>query len=249
VLVLAAGSMLDCDAVTLVEVAATAGFDGVGLRLSGPHQVIDPVGLRRHADGLGVTIHDTEVHRIGANESDATDLIERSAAIGATALLVVSDLSDRRVTVARVSALEEECRRHGLVLGLEYMAWTDPSTSAAAVEVARATGCRVVVDLLHHTRVGEGSDALDAVVGSGTLGWVQLCDAPIAAPLDGDLVHEARHGRLPPGLGELPLRTLLAHVPADVVVSVEVQSDTLLALPPAERACLLHDTARAVLTG
>jgi hypothetical protein len=58
---------------------------------------------------------------------------------------------------------------------------------------------------------------------------------------------EARHGRLTPGTGILPLRALLARVPAAVTISVEVQSDDLLALSPGERARLLHDAATAVL--
>lgn len=36
-LILAAGSMLDADAETVVDAASVAGFDGVGLRLTGPH--------------------------------------------------------------------------------------------------------------------------------------------------------------------------------------------------------------------
>jgi hypothetical protein len=76
---------------------------------------------------------------------------------------------------------------------------------------------------------------------------VQLCDAPLPAPADGDLVHEARHGRLPPGAGELPLGELLECVPDGIVISVEVQSTVLGELPPAERARLLHDAARGVI--
>ena len=124
----------------------------------------------------------------------------------------------------------------------------------AAVEVARATGCQLVVDVLHHVRVGAGAHELDVIAAAGVLGWLQLCDA--AGELDATrrtaqaaLLHEARHGRLAPGQGELPLQTLLASVPAGTVVSVEVQSDQLLAVPAADRARLLHDAARVVLGG
>ena len=248
-LVLAAGSMLDCGASTIVGAAAAAGFDGVGLRLSGEHAVTEPDALRRWAEGVGVSIHYTEVYRVGAAAVDPVPLIEVSAAVGATALLVVSDVPDRATTLRRVAELTELCRARGLELGLEYMAWTDPASPLDAIDVARATGCRLVVDVLHHTRVGAGVEELDAIVSSGTLGWVQLCDALLAPPEDGDLLHEARHGRLAPGEGELPLRALLARVPDDVVVSVEVQSDALATVGLVERARLLHDAARRVLGG
>jgi sugar phosphate isomerase/epimerase len=127
------------------------------------------------------------------------------------------------------------------------MAWTTPSSPAAAVAMAAATGARVVVDLLHHVRVGAGADEFAAVVTSGRLGWVQLADAPATTP--SDLVDEARHGRLPPGEGGLPLAALLAAIPDGVAASVEVQSDALVAsLAPVERARRLADAARAVLS-
>ena len=77
-----------------------------------------------------------------------------------------------------------------------------------------------------------------AVVESGTLGWVQICDALLEPPAD--LIHEARHQRLAPGSGELPLAELLACLDADVTISVEVQNDALLGVPPIDRARLLH---------
>ena len=246
-LVLAAGSLLDCDAPTVVDAAAATGFDGVGLRLSGPHAVADAAALRRRVDGLGVSIHDTEVVRVGTDTTDPVIMIECSAALGATAVLMVSDLHEQDDTIRRVTELTEICARNRLVLGLEYMSWTDPSKTLAAVDVARATGCRLVVDLLHHVRVGAGVGELDAIVAAGVLGWVQVCDAPLSPPPDGNLVHEARHGRLPPGRGELPLRELLERVPDGVVISVEVQSDALALTDHIERARLLHDSARELL--
>jgi sugar phosphate isomerase/epimerase len=246
-LILAAGSMLDVPADILVDVAADAGFDGVGLRLSAEHGSGDLRALRARAERYGIVVHDTEVHRIDTGATDPGVLIERSVAVGASALLVVSDLADRARTRDALGHLTDRCHRAGLEVALEYMAWTTPSTPADAVAMAREVGCVLVVDVLHHVRVGAGRTELDEVVDRGVLGWVQLCDAPASAT--GDLVHEARHGRLPPGHGALPLVELLASVPTGTPISVEVQSDELRRLPPAERARLLHDTARSVLAG
>lgn len=247
-LVLAAGSLLDHPAEAVLEAAAGAGFDGVGLRLSGEHAVADPARLGALAASLGLTVHDVEVYRIDASATNPEPLLDAAAAASAAALLVVSDLPDRPATLDALASLRAACDRRRLRLGLEYMAWTDPSDPLGAIDVAAATGCELVVDLLHHVRVGAGAAELDAIVASGRLGWVQLCDAPPTAPTGREaLIHEARHGRLAPGAGGLDLAPLLARVPSGVTVSVEVQSDGLSSVPAGERAQRLHDAARAVL--
>lgn len=247
-LILAAGSMLDQTPTTMIDAAAAAGFDGVGLRISNPptaaHVVTDPSAVRRYAEGRAITIHDAEVYRIGSGD-DPTPLVEGTAAVGASALLVVSDTMTRADTIAGIAELVGLADPLGIRVAIEYMAWTDPSRPLDAVAIALETGCQVVVDLLHHVRVGADAADLLAVVESGTLGWVQVCDAPAAVP--DDLVDEARHGRLAPGAGALPLAELLACFDADVTISVEVQNDSLLAIDPTERAQLLFDAARSVL--
>lgn len=244
-LALAAGSLLDADALTMVEAAAAAGFAAVGVRL--PDQAAMDrralTAVRSRADALGLRVHDVEVHRIGAG-SDIGPLADAAAVLGAPSVLVVSDLPDRTATLEALGAVAERCRAAGVTAALETMAWTTPSSPLDAVAMADATGCVVLVDVLHHIRVGAGPEELRAVVRSGRLGWVQLCDAPAAAPAD--LLHEARHGRLPPGDGALPLADLLAAVPAATMLSVEVQSDALRRLPPGERAALLYRTAATV---
>jgi len=181
------------------------------------------------------------VHRIGT-DSDPTELFETAAALGATAVLVVSDLADLAATTSELERLVLHADRLGLAVGLEYMAWTTPSTAGDALAVARRTGCRLVVDVLHHHRTGAGAAALREIVDAGVLGWLQLCDAPAAAA--DDLLYEARHDRLPPGHGELPLAALLGELPADVTISVEVQSDHLAGAHDAlARARLLHTRA------
>jgi sugar phosphate isomerase/epimerase len=249
-LFLAAGCALDVDARTLVEAAAQAGFDGVGLRLSHDHALevgaLAGVGalLREH----GLRLHDAEVHRISDATPDPAPLIDAAAALGASHVLVVSDLADDAQTIDQLGRFAQRCRAAGMTAALEYMAWTNPRSSAGAIRMAEAADSVIVVDLLHHHRLGEGVDQLRDVVASGRLGWVQLCDAPAESPDGHDaLIDEARHRRLPPGEGRLPLSALLQAVPAGTPISVEVQSDVLARLPLVERAALLHRTAAAVL--
>ncbi len=246
--------MLDQPDEIVIDAAADAGFDGVGLRVSPTMRSSDIETSRCTPRRQGLMVHDTEVlsHR-RRMQPDPRPLIEQSAAIGRRPRC--SSCPTCR-TVRRPGGVDgtdgDDAEQHGVRVGLEYMAWTNPSAPVDAIDIADETGCVLLVDVLHHVRVGAGIDELDAIVESGRLGWVQLCDAPLASPagstLD-SLIHEARHGRVPPGHGELPLRELLARLPADVTISVEVQSDTLLAMQPLARARLLHDASRSVLAG
>ena len=250
-LILAAGCALDTPPLELVRAAAAAGFDGVGLRLSHDH-ACSADGLIAIGDEIrahGLVLHDVEVHRITMHAGDPGPLIDAAAAAGARHLLVVSDIADDEMTVAELRRCAQRCAAAGITAALEYMAWTNPASSTRAVAMAEAADMCIVVDLLHHHRLGEGVEELRALVAGGRLGWVQLCDAPAAAPGNGieGLIDEARHRRMPPGHGGLPLRELLAEVPAHVPISVEVQSDELLSLAVIERSALLHRAASTVL--
>lgn len=249
----AAGSALDADARSLVEAAAHAGFDGVGLRFTDEH-ALSTAGvaeMRTLLASTGMRLFEAEVHRIGEETLDPSPLIDTAATLGASHVLVVSRLDDAR-TLDELGRFAEACRAAGMVAALEYMAATNPRSAAGAVAMAQAADTVIVVDLLHHHRLGLGADELRDVVASGRLGWVQVCDAPAVAPGDdptdaATLLAEARHHRLPPGEGELPLLELLRVVPAGTPISVEVQSDALAHMPVAERAALLHRAAATVL--
>lgn len=248
-LTLAAGSLLDASATELLSAAGAAGFDGIGLRMSGEHALESPADFAEDLNAAGMTVLDAEVHRIDGDTPDAVPLalIEAAAAVGAEHLLIVSDLDDEPATAAAMQRCSTACRDAGVTPALEYMAWTMPHDSAGAIRLADSTGCVIVVDLLHHLRVGGTAGDLDAIVASGLLGWVQLSDAPLTPPHD--LLHEARHDRRAPGDGSLPLMELLAHVPSTVPLSVEVQSDALgRRMNPSSRARFLHDRTRTMFT-
>lgn len=258
-LVLAAGSMLDVGPNRLIEVAAAAGFDAVGLRL-GADDLADPTRLVAVAEAArrsSIVVHDVEVVRIPADGSaddglpaGAAALIDAAAVLGEASVLVVSDHPDRDHTAAVLERLVRRADRRSVTIALEYMAWTTPADPRGALEMARRTGCRVVVDVLHHHRVGAGLDAFAEVVEAGVLGWLQLCDVDPVPPFDrAGLVHEARHGRLVPGAGAADLAAFVGLLPPGVPVSVEVQSDALLALSPPARAARLSAAALAVLSG
>ena len=236
------------------DAAAAAGYDAAGLRLD-PRTTTpaDAAALRRRADDLGLAVLDLEVVRLGPDRpfDDHLRLLELAGILGARFLLTVSVHPTGAGTAADLARLAAAARGAGPRVAVEFMRFTGIRTLADALELVRALGDdapAVLVDALHLQR-GGGSPADLAALPAGTVGYLQLCDAPAAAPAD--LAEEARHHRLPPGTGDLPLAGLLAHGPAGVPLSVEVQSDRLAAeLAPVERARrLLADTRRVLAAG
>ena len=250
---LAAGALLDHPPSEVVRVAAATGWDALGLRFDPPGP--DEAGVRELRRLLGeqpVELLDVEFVRLGpgADGSWHRRLVEMATALGARHLLVVSVHPDPERTVADFAALCETAGAAGDVRPvLEFMRFTAVPRLADAVAVVRAAGRGgVLVDALHLHRGGTAPAAL-AGVDETLLPYLQLCDAPRDGPDDPEaLAHEARHARLPPGEGELPLHDMLAAVPA-VPLSVEVTSDALLAVPVAERAAALLAATRALLSG
>lgn len=254
-LVMAAGSFLDLNCEELHEVClGVKHLSGFGLRVSGEHNVKKDRwaewGAAVKANGLKV--FDVEVYRIGSelgpHIASVEELIHLAAVIGAENILVVGDSRDRDVVEQELRRIVSIATDAGVGVGLEYMAWTMPQTLDDARYLAEVTGCRLVVDVLHHSRLGATADDLALIVEAGVLGWVQVCDVLGSTPTDtAALIDEARHKRVVPGQGILPLRELLAVVPSSTTFSIEVQSDDLLRVDPKERVLLLANAAREVL--
>jgi sugar phosphate isomerase/epimerase len=227
---LAAGTLPGTDAADTIRIASEAGFALVGLRPD-PSRLESSYAraTRQVADDCGMTILDVEVIRLGVTAPDViAGLIDFAAAVRASYLLVVSDDPDTERTIDRFAGLCQDASGSGLRPVLEFMAFTAVQDLGAARRVVAASGQPgggILVDALHLARSG-GSPADLAGVDASLLPYLQLCDGPRHGPGDVEaMANEARHGRLLPGSGELPLADLLAVTPG-VTASVEVQSDT-----------------------
>jgi sugar phosphate isomerase/epimerase len=105
----------------------------------------------------------------------------------------------------------------------------------------------VLVDAWHHFRSGADHLALRALPGERVIG-LQLDDGPAAA--ESDLPTASLHDRRLPGDGDLDLPALLAalaDIGAVAPVGVEVFSDELHALDPAEIGRRAGTAARGLL--
>jgi len=225
----------------LVTIAARAGFDSVGLRVSpatdeerpwpmAPGSAMLADTVRRCAD-TGVTVLDAEAvrlgprlgpglgPRLGSGRTDFTPFLDAAAELGARYVNAICEDPDLGRLTEEFARLVADARGYGIRPVVEFMAYRSVHTLAAATAVAaKSGGGGILVDALHVQRCGVGLDALRAL-DPGLVGYVQLCDAPLAAPAD--QVAEARSARLLPGDGALPIAGLLAALPDGVPVSVE----------------------------
>jgi sugar phosphate isomerase/epimerase len=221
----------------LVAIAAEAGFSSVDLRLAPATQTDRVYGdserlqlcralLPRLAD-TGLKVWDVEIIRIGdrTRPEDYVPLMEAAALLGARRLKAVCDSEDQSLAADVLARLAELAAPFGLILDLEYMVFSGVKSLGAALavtQVANQPNLQVLVDALHWVRAGDTAADLRAAP-AGRIGYAQLCDGPKLNPVGREaLIAEARTRRLPLGEGEFPLRALLAAMPPNCPVSIEV---------------------------
>jgi sugar phosphate isomerase/epimerase len=254
---LSAGTVLDAAPEAALDAAAAAGFGGFGIRWDPARLPPSRLpALRQRIGSSGLALLDLEVVRLRPDVPVTAHRAwaETAAELGARFLLAVSHHESPDRTVEELCTLADWCSPSGVTVALEFMRFTAvPSFRSASELLRRAArpGLTVLVDALHLQRGGETAADLTAA-DAGPVGYVQVCDAPRAAPgAPGDLgalADEARHGRLFPGAGELPLTDLLGVLPADLPCCVEVQSDAWSGVDVGERARYAMASTRALLT-
>lgn len=245
----------------LVTVSAAAGFGAVGLRVSPARDDERPWPMTpgsamlaqtalRLAD-TGIAVLDVEAIRLrpwpGPRPAEFTPVLEVAAELGARFVNAICEDPDLSRLSDEFGRLAEEARPYAVRPVIEFMAYRTVRTLDDAVVIAAGSGGGVLIDALHVQRCGVSLDALRAV-DPGLVSYVQLCDAPLAAPAgEGAEITEARDERLLPGDGELPLLELLAALPAGIPVAVEAPA-TGAGARPAEFAIRARRALSSVLS-
>ena len=143
-------------------------------------------------------------------------------------MLIVSANPNLADTKHQFATLCELAAAAGMRAVLEFLMIAELKTLAQAVDVVTdvdhpAGG--VLVDALHLARCG-ATPADVASIDRDLLPYAQLCDGP-AMLIDPDFdayLSDAIDGRSAAGEGELPLRDLVAALPNDLPLSLEVRS-------------------------
>jgi sugar phosphate isomerase/epimerase len=221
----------------LVETAARAGYQYVGLRLNRvtPNEPLyaladDRVLMRetkaRLAD-TGIRVLDVELARMGP-DNDARSyapILGAAAELGARHVLTQLPDPDRGRALERFVAICELARPLGLGIDLEFISWTDTpdlGTAARVLREAAQPNAGMLVDTLHFTRSGSSLDELRSLPREW-FRYAQVCDAPPQAPATREeIIYTARFARLFPGEGGLPVREILACLPPAIPCALEI---------------------------
>ena len=256
-------SVLDATPPELVTVAAAAGFRKIGIRLYATPSVgvppYDMLGdtpmlretLARLAD-TGVSVLDVEFLRFEPEipEGIPEGFLEAGARLGAQYVLVMSAEPLAARTLERFCDLCDRARQYALHVCVEFAIYTGVRTLADAGRLVKESGCTnasVLVDALHFSRSG-GLPSDIAGIDASLFRYAQICDAAAVIPSEsGDLIREARTGRLLPGDGALPLRDLVAALPAAIPLAIEAPVRATAGLPLLTRAQRAWRSMQALL--
>lgn len=244
-----------CTPPQAIAAAAAHGYNYVGLRLwpnmpGAPQQHLlgEPAILQETQAAMadtGVGVFDVEIIRIAADFDPHTwdPLYEACAALGARTLLVAADDTDEARLSHSYAQLCEVIRPYGLTADLEFMPWTAVKNVQDALRVIASAGnpanAGILVDALHYGRSTSTLEDIRAIP-RHLLHYAQICDAQAGGHFSTEeMIHAARCERLFPGEGTIDLHGLMAALPSELPISVEiVHFDREAQMPPTEWAGL-----------
>ncbi|PLK26208.1 sugar phosphate isomerase/epimerase [Novosphingobium sp. TH158] len=225
------------DPVEMVHLCADLGVQAVSLALTPTVKVSDDApgwsmredsGLRR---SVAAALAEREVRLLVcegflihpqmdiANAAHDLDLV---AELGAGAVNCVSIEHDEARGHAQFALLASLAHERGMRAFIEYMPFVAVDTLAKAIACVRQAGpgAAIVLDAMHFFRTGTAIADL-AALDPALIGHAQLCDALAGLPPE-QYMDAAKHDRLSPGEGDLPLGEFLAALPDGLPVGLEI---------------------------
>ncbi|HEY4534393.1 MAG TPA: sugar phosphate isomerase/epimerase [Enteractinococcus sp.] len=259
-------SSLTTEPPKLVELAAEAGFDFVGIRVRPVTAQETPFNVQpgspmlaetlARLDATGLRVKDTEFLLLdGTDQREAwLQMFEAAQALGAESMTVAVADTDRSRVIDTLGQMTADGKSYGITPALEPISYQAVNSYPGAREIAEQTGVTVLVDTLHAARFGATVEDLRAA--ALQVPMIQICDAAAQQPASNEaLVEESRSGRFPAGEGAQDLAAMIAAVDAGrgahedlLPVSVEVPNSVLQnSMSPQDWANRLYTTARTLL--
>jgi sugar phosphate isomerase/epimerase len=245
----------------VIAAAGAAGFDLTGIQFQIFGQPLSPllhdpdfVVAAKHAlAASGVSVLEVSNVVLDENflEEEARAFAAFATAVGARVIQVVGwdDVVDR--AVENLAFVADVAADVGVEVLVEFMPYSQTKTLGDALSLVIETGrpnVKLLLDSLHLFRSG-GTVAEVAEVEPRYFGVIQLSDAPAQSPEFENLRAESIGNRLVPGTGQLPLHELLAVLPNDLPVSLEVPCAAVAELSHVDQARYVLDGFRRFLAG
>ncbi|MDG2003235.1 MAG: TIM barrel protein [Novosphingobium sp.] len=174
---------------------------------------------------LGVAIGLGEGFRAHADEDVSGQIpsLDLMAELGALRINAIGLDPDKARCFDQLGKLSELVNERGMMFTVEFCPGFAVGTFGDVMELIGQIGagrCHVLLDTMHFCQTGGSVEQLKAVE-PGTIGYLQLADSPAQVP-EADYMNVAMFERRVPGEGDLPLRELIAALPADITISIEV---------------------------
>ena len=246
----------------LIEAAAEAGFDAVGLRLlrvtpeSPGYPLMEDAPLLRATKAAlretGIAVNDIEFIKLTPETSIPAllPMLDAGAELGASSVITAPYDEDHSRLSDTLGTLSEAARARGLTAVLEFFPWTTVPDLATCTRIVEAAGPHtgLLVDSLHFDRSNSRLSDLESIPPE-RLPFAHLCDAPVSPPYSVEaLLHTAREARLPPGEGQIPLKPFLAALPENLPLGLEIPMPAAaMADGPVALLKRLHSATRALL--
>jgi len=247
--------------VPFVQLAADLGCDFITLGLPvtynpedyPPYSLADPALQRElkaalRESGIALQVGEGYFLRSGLDMSAFAASLDTMAELGALFVNTLSVDPDLPRSLDQFSLFAEMAAARGMRSSLEFIPGSTLPNVAAGVAALRQVDrpdMKLVIDMMHLGRSG-GTTADLPAIDPELIGYIQLCDCRIE-PVN--QVHETMYERMAPGTGELPLHDILAALPRDIPVGVEIPQRSLseAGLGPRERLTPCIAAARALL--
>jgi sugar phosphate isomerase/epimerase len=215
----------------------------------------DDVALRRQMlatlreRGVSISLGEGFIVRPGSDvRTDAADL-DLMAELGAVRVNTVTMDPDLDRSFDEFALLAEMAGARGMETTVEFapsLTIKDLDAALAAIRYVDRPDFRLLVDTMHVVRAGNTAAQL-AALDPALIAHVQLSDNTIEQR--GAVYRDDSIDRSPPGAGELPLYDILAALPAEVTIGLEVpmRSAAEAGVSTAERARRCVEGARTLL--
>ena len=249
----------------MIEIAARTGYDAVGLRLI-PVTANEPAfalardrallrQTKQQLASTGIQVLDAELFRLTPDCDVSAFCVDLDACAELGVRHVIAQTPDDLASRAaeNFGALCDLAKERDLAVDLEFVTWTEtPSLDRAAqiVSLANRDNGGILIDTLHFAR-SHCSVAALAALPQRWFRYAQVCDAPYEEPTtDEGLIFAARNDRLFLGEGGLGIREILAALPEDLWLSLEIPRALMTQQRGVETvARLALQTARHFLEG